>query len=136
MADKRQRRVALDSFCREWQPRTAAPLLFLDLDDVVYLSRSYGGYDAFQSTGPRPDDLLKKLWHQPARDALLELLEEHLPKVVITSSWLRFSDRRDSFAALFRVSGLSLVAEQMHEAWEAPNLRGETRLGASSDGWA
>jgi hypothetical protein len=121
--------AALERFLRTGNA-VGLPTLFLDLDDVVCLSNPYGGYDAFQTFNPRPGDLFERLWHPPAAEALRELVNEHQPKIVITSSWLIMSDQRAAFVELFRQTGLSAVAERMHDAWEAPADRGMTRLKA------
>jgi hypothetical protein len=106
------------------------PTVFLDFDDVLCLNRPFGAYDVFQVTDSRPADLFERLWHPPAVQVLLDLVEEHQPRVVITSSWLMLSDQQDAFATLFRLTGLAGVAERLHEKWEAPADRGMTRLGA------
>lgn len=98
------------------------PLLFLDLDDVICLNDPYGGYDVkiFAKVDP-PKDFWEKLFDQKAKEILLSILDEFNPKVVITTSWLRFMDR-DSFVTLFKRTGLGHVAESLHEQWDAPQL--------------
>lgn len=121
--------AALERFLRTGRS-AGAPTLFLDFDDVLCLSRPYGGYDAFQTFSPRPADLFERLWHPPAAEALRELVNEHQPQIVITSSWLIMSDQREAFTDLFRWTDLSAVSERLHDAWEAPADRGMTRLKA------
>lgn len=104
-------------------------LLFLDFDDVICTSKPYGGYDLFVPAEERPSDLYERLWHPPAAQTLLEILEAYGPRVVITTSWLRLMER-NGFEALFRKTGLGVVADALHSAWEAPAMRGMTRLGA------
>jgi hypothetical protein len=103
------------------------PLVFLDFDDVLCVNRRYGGYDVF--TLPRPEDLWQNLWHPPAVQVRELLVGEFHPRFIVTSSWLRMMDR-EGFESLFRLSGLASVAERLHEAWEAPQDRGATRLDA------
>lgn len=104
-------------------------VLFLDFDDVFCLNKPYGGYDVFQNFDARPADLYERLWHQPAVDVLLAILQEHKPRVVLTTSWLRMMGR-DGFEDLFRRTGLSEVCRLLHDAWCAPAEPGERRLDA------
>lgn len=104
-------------------------VLFLDFDDVFCLNKPYGGYDVFQNFDTRPADLYARLWHQPAVDILLAILQEHKPRVVLTTSWLRMMER-DGFEDLFRRTGLSEVCRLLHDAWCAPAKPGERRLDA------
>lgn len=104
-------------------------VLFLDFDDVFCLNKPYGGYDVFQNFDARPADLYERLWHQPAVDVLLAILQEHKPRVVLTTSWLRMMER-DGFEDLFRRTGLSEVCRLLHDAWCAPAKPGERRLDA------
>lgn len=104
------------------------PILFLDLDDVLCLNDSYGGYDVL--TGEVADGLWETLFHAPAVKTLLRVLEEYQPLVVLTTSWLRFLDRQ-GFEELFVKTGLAKVEAALHPtAWEAPQNRGNTRLEA------
>ncbi len=108
------------------------PILFLDLDDVICINAPYGGYDVFAPS--RPDDLWERLFHEPAVEVLLKILEDHRPYVVLTTSWLRLMDR-DGFEQMFARTGLSAVTASLHPtAWEARQGSGETRLEAIQ-GW-
>jgi len=102
-------------------------VLFLDFDDVFCLNKPYGGYDLFQKFDARPVDLYERLWHQPAVDVLLAILQEHKPRVVLTTSWLRMMER-DGFEDLFHRTGLSEVCRLLHSAWCAPAKPGDRRL--------
>lgn len=92
-----------------------SPTLFLDLDDVVVLNRPYGGYDVM-SPNP-PDDLWGNLFHAQAVEVLLEVIEEFEPRVVLSTSWLRFLDRQ-AFLTLFAKANLHVLAQSLHDAWE------------------
>lgn len=108
------------------------PILFLDLDDVICLNSPYGGHDVLAPG--QPIDLWPRLFHKPAVDVLLRILDEYNPHVVLTTSWLRLMDR-EAFEELFRRTGLTRVAESLHPvAWEAPETCGLTRLEAI-DAW-
>jgi len=108
------------------------PIIFLDFDDVIALNTTYGGYDAI-SPGAKPIDLYIKLFHPPAVAVLLHLVELHNPRVVITTSWLRFLER-DGMEQLLRKTAMVAVADSLHDAWEAPPMRGLTRL-EQIDAW-
>ncbi|MBB2486828.1 hypothetical protein H5407_16495 [Mitsuaria sp. WAJ17] len=89
------------------------PVILLDFDDVIVLNRpgEFGGF------------------HVPATQVLVEALTEHGAQVVITTSWLRFM-MREAFQNLFTNTGLEVLSKNMHDAWEAPQNRGETRAQA------
>jgi hypothetical protein len=102
------------------------PIIFLDFDDVIVLNTIYSGYDVI-SPGAKPADLYSKLFHPPAVAVLLHLVELHNPRVVITTSWLRFFER-DGMEQLFNKTAMDTIASALHDAWEAPALRGMSRL--------
>jgi HAD domain in Swiss Army Knife RNA repair proteins len=105
------------------------PVIFLDFDDVIVLNRpgQFGGYDVIAPNPP--PELWSRLFHLPAIQVLVEVLTEHEARVVITTSWLRFM-MRPSFERLFTMTGLEVLNECLHDAWEAPQNRGETRAEA------
>ena len=104
------------------------PLVFLDFDDVICINSPYGGYDVFAPD--RPVDLWERLFHKPAVGTLLQIIDEFNPHFVLTTSWLRLMDR-EGFETLFHCTGLEKVAASLHPvAWDAPQVRGETRLEA------
>jgi hypothetical protein len=105
----------------------AAPLLFLDFDDVLCVNDPYGGYDVL--TGGHPDDLWARLFHAPAVGTLLDILAEHSPRVIITTSWLRFLDR-EGIEGVLRRTGLGPAADALHEHCEAVQDSGMTRMAA------
>ncbi|MDC8771783.1 HAD domain-containing protein [Roseateles albus] len=108
---------------------TPRPLLFLDVDGVLCLSKPYGGH-ALKTQPPGIWDLL---FARHAVEALNLVMREHAPQVVITSSWLSFLEH-GAFDKVFRKTGLSLVADGLHPAWEAPQNANETRC-AAIDRW-
>ena len=93
------------------------PLLFLDLDDIICLNDPYGGYDVLVPT--RPTDLYERLFDARAVEVLVAVIAELNPQVVLTTSWVRWMDRQ-AFEALFLATGMQVVAEALHRAWEAP----------------
>lgn len=104
-------------------------IVFLDLDDVICLNQPYGGYDVRRSASACPEDLWTKLFDAGCKDVLLQSIAEFNPRIVLTTSWLRFFER-DGFVALLGNSGLTAVAEALHEKWECPQVAGTTRLQA------
>ena len=102
-------------------------LIFLDLDDVLCLNAPYGGYDV--AVEPRPKDLWEKLFSQEAADILLDVVRDYHPRIILTTSWLKLLDRV-GFEAIFRATGLGLLADCLHDQWEAPQDRGMSRLQA------
>jgi hypothetical protein len=103
------------------------PLVFLDFDDVLCVSRPYGGYDVLAPDPPA--DLWARLFHAPAVSTLLNIIEEHEPLVVITTSWLGFLDRTGIKGVLHR-TGLGAVSGALHQEFETEQNRGMTRLQA------
>jgi len=101
------------------------PLLLLDFDDCVCLSKPYGGYDV--TLRPWPEDLPAKLWHQPAMEVLQPIVEDIKPQVVVTSSWLGLM-MLDSIKELFEATGVPWLAKALHPHGEAMQSRGWTRL--------
>lgn len=103
------------------------PLIFLDIDDVLCLNDPYGGYDLLVK--PYPPDLWQKLFSPEAASTLLDIVREHCPRIVLTSSWMRIL-QRDGFEGVFRATGLAAVAESLHQRWDAPEDKGMSRLHA------
>lgn len=101
------------------------PILFLDFDDVICINSVYGGYDVMAPDPPA--DLWEKLFHPPAVATLLQIVEEHRPQVVITTSWLRFLTR-ESLETILRKTALGPVADALHHEWKAPQDDGRDRL--------
>lgn len=113
------------------------PTLFLDIDDTLCLNNPFTGHHALralaagtsETAAPQPSDVWLNLFHRPAVDALNLVMQEHRPRVVITSSWLlHFDDRM--LRAVFHRTQLGLVADSFHDHWDAQQDRGMTRLAA------
>lgn len=105
------------------------PIIMLDFDEVIVLNRpgDVGGFDVL-SRDP-PPDLWKRLFHEPAMRTLVEAITTYQARVVITTSWLRFMER-DGFEHIFRQTELDVLSNSLHDCWEAPQNRGETRAQA------
>ncbi|MDP9124117.1 MAG: HAD domain-containing protein [Pseudomonadota bacterium] len=109
------------------------PILFLDLDDVIVLGRGaqFSGYDVVSPDAP--PELWDNLFHPTARLALAEAVDEHDPRIVMTTSWLRFMDRA-AFERLFTNAGMPALAERLHTEWAVPQAPGQTRV-VAIDRW-
>ncbi|MBE0548551.1 MAG: hypothetical protein IH627_13070 [Rubrivivax sp.] len=103
------------------------PLVLLDFDDVCCINSPYGGYDVFAPDPP--PDLWRRLFHPPAVEVLNDVHKAFRPRWVLTTSWLRFMDRRMAITVLGR-GGLGCVALNLHEHWDAEQLHGEDRATA------
>jgi hypothetical protein len=107
------------------------PIVFLDFDDVICLNAPYGVYDVAAPVAP--PDLYERLFAASCVDVLRALAEEHAPRFILTTSWLRLLDK-DAFEALLTRCGLAFVARNLHADWEAPPASGDTRADAIA-GW-
>ena len=110
------------------------PTLFLDFDDVLCLNAPYGGGHIRRATQePLPADFWPRLFHRPAIETLLEVMAEHTPQIVVTTSWLRFLERQ-GIDLILRRTGLTAVADGLHDvAWDAPQRHDGTRLSAINE---
>ena len=105
-------------------------LLFLDMDDVLCINSPYGGYDVMlAANGNAPTDLWERLFSPVAVQTLLTVMEEFSPRVVLTTSWIRFFDR-EAFETIFHRTGLREVAQALHEKWDAEQQHGQSRADA------
>jgi len=105
------------------------PVVFLDFDEVIKLNPegAFGGYDVLAPDPP--PEVWNQLFHAPAVAVLTTVLEQWNPRVVITTSWLRFM-LRDALEHVFVKTGLEHITAALHEAWEAPQNARETRCDA------
>jgi HAD domain in Swiss Army Knife RNA repair proteins len=103
-----------------------APVLFLDIDDVLCLNAPYGGFDAVEvirGRHPKPTQVYLQLF-SPAACSVLRRVHEamggHL-RYVISSTWRELLSRED-LSLLFCRGGLDFVASALHEAdrWCTP----------------
>jgi len=113
------------------------PELMLDLDDVLCINAQYGGTHAHLAAyrpSQASSDLYHRVFEAGAVAALNQLMVEFRPQVVMTTSWLSLLPDRGHFVDLFNRTGLPLVAQALHDNWDAPTNRGESRL-AAIDRW-
>lgn len=101
-----------------------SPLLFLDIDDVLCLNDTYGGYDVLEAVHERhesPNAVFGQVFNRRACDALEQVhkaMDGHM-SYVISSTWREAFDR-EQLRDVFRRSGLGFVASSLHEAWCTP----------------
>ncbi|MCK9687334.1 HAD domain-containing protein [Scleromatobacter humisilvae] len=118
----------------EFEAPPGTPIVFLDIDDVLCLSRVVGVQDAaaaMYGNHPLPVDVFELLFHAPAVAALRCLHEQLQGKVryVVTSAWrLRFS--RAEFAHIMNCGGLDIVAAALdvRDRWCTPSMPAAARL--------
>ena len=108
-------------------PTGHAPTVFVDFDDVLVLNQKFGGYDVLAPNPP--PELWDNLFHGPAIGLLEQVLSEFRARVVITTSWLRFLDRR-GFEQLFARTKLGFITQALHPHWEIEQPRHATRYAA------
>lgn len=107
------------------------PIIFLDIDDVLAISREFTSYQVI--TAFKLDDLdgWPELWSSlifaEARDNLAALHSEFWPQYVVSSSWSTYLTR-EQLQEVFRRTGLEFVADNMHRRWTTPKGTGSARL--------
>jgi hypothetical protein len=112
---------------------TPRPLVFLDIDDVLCLNQTYGGYDvlgAFELVrkgNPLGLDLNPELWKNiffaEGVANLRALHDEFQPEYVMSTSWRRFFTE-DRLREVFSRTGLDFVNANLKAQWETPQLWG------------
>lgn len=108
---------------------TLAPLVFLDMDDVLCLHKDYHSGRMLQIfKQPVPDDpeLWKWLVDAGAAENLRQLNAEFRPAYVISSSWATYLNREQMCEALTRTQ-LQFVVENLHPEWRTPRARSSSR---------
>jgi hypothetical protein len=110
-------------------------VLFLDLDDVICLNDTYGGYDVIAALGQvqrreKTLDDFPEIWaevfNQQAKGHLKALHDEFNPIYCMSTSWARQMNR-GAIVATLRKTGLGFVADNLHETWETVKVHSEVR---------
>lgn len=113
---------------------TTTAILFLDIDDVLCLNRTYGGYDvirAISGVHPSPEAVYREVFDERACAVLTNLhsaMNGNL-QYVISSTWREAFDY-EQMREVFRRGGLGFVARALHEQWRTP-IRFEGGMRAS-----
>lgn len=113
------------------------PIIFLDIDDVLAISREYNSYQVMAIFKSGDVDRWPELWNgllfASGRENLATLHREFSPQYVISSSWSH-SLHREQMLEMFRRSGLEIVANNMHVHWTTPKFDGSSRT-EELEGW-
>lgn len=106
------------------------PVIFLDIDDVLAISREYTSHQVMTALESRDLDARPELWAglicAEARANLGALHSEFWPQYVISSSWSNFLTR-EQMQLIFRRTGLDFVANNLHRRWTTPKGMGPSR---------
>lgn len=106
------------------------PIIFLDIDDVLAISREYTSYEVMTAFKSNDLDDWPQLWagliSAEARANLGTLHSEFWPQYVISSSWSNFV-AREKIQLIFRRTGLDFVAKNLHSRWTTPKGMGPAR---------
>ena len=110
-----------------------SPTVMLDLDDVLCMSKPWGGFDAIavvEGRHPDPTVVYRDLFLRSAVGALKEIHGQMAGDVryVISSTW-RESFTRPALEGVFRQSGLGFVADALvvGDRWRTPLPSGNSR---------
>lgn len=121
--------------------RALRPLVFLDLDDVLCLNTTYGGYDAILAVNGRhasPGVVYRDLFDPGARGVLERVHDAFAGELryVVSSTW-RESLGREQMTSVFKASGLGFVAGALEEGerWCTPAKLGRRRRADEIAAW-
>ena len=105
---------------------TAHPALFIDLDEVICMSRPHGCFAAAAAVNDRhvnPQEVYRLLFQASSVQALKQVHDEMdaTLRYVVSSTW-REVFTRAQIEVVFRSAGLGFVADHLHEAgrWCTP----------------
>lgn len=99
-----------------------APIVFIDMDDVLVLDARYTSYqvrECFRLGDMDWAELWEGLVDATARANLRALHDEFAPTYVISSSWTKILTRAQLVEVLGR-TGLDFVVDNLHEKWGTP----------------
>lgn len=106
------------------------PIIFLDIDDVLAISREYTSYQVMAAFKSGDLDGWPELWTSlicaEAGVNLATLNGEFWPLYVVSSSWSNYLNR-EQMQEVFRRTGLNFVADNMHEDWTTPKDEASSR---------
>jgi hypothetical protein len=113
------------------------PIIFLDMDDVLVISREYTSFQVLAIFKLGDLDSWPELWtgliFAEARANLWTLHQEFWPQYVISSSWANYLSRKQ-MQELFRRTNLEFIADNLHEGWTTPKSEGASRTD-EIEGW-
>lgn len=113
------------------------PIIFLDIDDVLAVSRVFTSYQVVTTFKSQDLDGWPELWSglifAEARANLAALHSEFWPQYVVSSSWSTYLTR-EQLQEVFRRTGLEFIASNMHKHWTTPKGPGSARV-IEIDAW-
>jgi hypothetical protein len=116
---------------------TLRPIVFIDMDDVLVVSREYTSYQVITAFKLNAVNGWPELWAglilPEARANLATLHDEFSPQYVVSSSWANHLGR-EQICEIFCRTGLKFVAENLHEEWKTPQSQGSSRS-MEIEGW-
>jgi hypothetical protein len=94
------------------------PIIFIDMDDVLVVSREFTSYQVITAFKLNEVDTWPELWEglilAEARTNLAAPHEEFSPQYVNSSSWSKHLTQ-EQMNGVFRRTGLEFVADNLHE---------------------
>lgn len=112
---------------------TAHPVVFIDIDEVICMSRPYGCFAAAAAVNDRhvnPQEVYRQLFQASSIQALKRVDDEmeSTLRYVVSSTW-REVFTRAQIEIVLRRAGLGFVADHLHEAdrWCTPPKFGRSR---------
>ena len=112
---------------------TGHPVLFIDLDEVICVSRRYGCFAAAAAVNDRhvnPQEVYRLPFQASSVQALKQVHDEMDASLryIVSSTW-REVFTRAQIEIVFRRAGLGFVADRLHEAdrWCTPPKFGRSR---------
>lgn len=113
------------------------PVVICDFDDVLAVHSEHNSFQVLAAFKHAALDDVPTLWKflfdASACKNLRTLHDEFSPEYVISSSWASFLDR-EQICEVLRRTGLTFVAENLHQDWRTPREDGSYRL-TEIDGW-
>ena len=120
---------------------TGHPVLFVDLDDVICMSRPYGCFAAAAAVSDRhinPQEVYRLLFQASSVQALKQVHDEMYASLryVVSSTWREVFNRAQ-IEVVFRNAGLGFVTDNLHEAdkWCTPPKFGRSRRSNEISEW-
>jgi hypothetical protein len=109
---------------------TSRPTVFIDMDDVLVVSREYTSYQVITTFKLNATNDWPELWEglvlPEARTNMAALHAEFSPQYVVSSSWADYLGREQMCEVFYR-TGLQFVADNLHEQWKTPRSQGRSR---------
>ena len=107
------------------------PVVILDLDDVVAIHREHNSFQVLAAFKHAALDDVPSLWKYlfdaSACKNLRTLHDEFAPEYAMSSSWTSFLDR-EQICEVMRRTGLTFIAENLHQDWCTPREEDSYRL--------